>query len=139
MLGVVHFFAMLPGGHFFVSTSPGPPACRITVLDLNPGQAIVIQTRHSAWLVDCGNSSTYFYTVRPFLESRGINRLDGLILTQGAAASIGAARNVIDDFAPREIVETDASVIRGPGSLLINQAMQRLWRRRETDCNSAPR
>ncbi len=108
MLGIVHFFALLPGGYFFVSTAPGLPECRITVLDLNPGQAIVIQSMGSVWLVDCGNSSSYLHTVRPFLQSRGVNRLDGLVITRGAAASIGAAEEVIDDFAPREIVESSA-------------------------------
>jgi ComEC/Rec2-related protein len=116
MLGVVHFFALLPGGHFFVSTSSAPPPeCRLTVLDLGPGQAIVIESRGSVWLVDCGDSSAYFRIVRPFLQSRGVNRLDGFILTHGAAPSIGAAQDVIDDFGPREIFEsslTDRSSIR---------------------------
>ena len=115
MLGVVHFFALLPGGHFFVSTSSDMPRCRITLLDLKPGQAIVIQNRNSVWLVDCGNQTSYLRTVRPFLQSRGINRLDGLILSHGAAASIGAYQEVIDDFAPHEIFEsslTDRSSTR---------------------------
>jgi competence protein ComEC len=107
MLGVVHFFAFLPGGHFFVSTSSAPPPeCRLTVLDLSPGQAIVLECQGAVWLVDCGNSASYFRVVRPFLESRGVNRLDGLILTHGAAGSIGAAENVIADFAPRDIFES---------------------------------
>jgi competence protein ComEC len=53
--------------------------------------------------------------VRPCLESRGINRLDGLILTHGASGSIGAAQQVIADFNPREICEssvTDRSTTR---------------------------
>jgi ComEC/Rec2-related protein len=107
MLAVVHGFALLPGGHFFVSTNSAPrPECRLTILDLEPGQAIVIETQTSVWLVDCGNSPSYSRIVRPFLESQGVNRLDGLILTHGAAPSIGAAQNVIDDFAPRDIFES---------------------------------
>jgi competence protein ComEC len=116
MLHVVRGFALLPGGHFFVSTSSAPrPECRLTILDLGPGQAVVIESQGSVWLVDCGNSSTYYRIVRPFLESRGINRLDGLILTHGSAPSIGAALDVIDDFAPRDIFEsslTDRSSTR---------------------------
>jgi ComEC/Rec2-related protein len=107
MLGVVHGFAYLPGGHFFVSTSSSPrPECRLTILDLEPGQAIVIESQGAVWLVDCGNGSSYSRIVRPFLESRGVNHLDGLILTHGAAPSIGAAQSVIDDFAPRAICES---------------------------------
>ncbi len=116
MLGIVHVFAFLPGGHFFVSISSSPrPECRLTILDLGPGQAIVIESLGAVWLVDCGNSSTYYRIVKPFLESRGVNRLDGFILTHGAANSIGAAQDVIDDFAPGDIFEsslTDRSSTR---------------------------
>jgi len=116
MLGIVHFFAFLPGGHFFVSTSTARgPECRLAILDLNPGQAVVIQSQGACWLVDCGNSFAYSRIVRPYLQFRGVNRLDGLILTHGASASIGAAQDVIEDFAPREIVEsslTDRSSTR---------------------------
>jgi beta-lactamase superfamily II metal-dependent hydrolase len=116
MLGIVHFFAFLPGGHFFVSTSSAPrPECRLTVLDLGPGQAVVVENQGSVWLIDCGNTTSYYRIVRPFLESRGVNRLDGFIVTHGAAPSMGAALDVISDFAPREIVEstlTDRSSTR---------------------------
>ena len=107
MLAVVHFFALLPGGYFFVSTSgAAPPLCRLTVLDLAPGQAIGIESQGHAWLVDCGDDSAYRLVVRPWLESRGINRLDGLILTRGASGSMGAAQELIAEFAPRQICES---------------------------------
>jgi competence protein ComEC len=116
MLCVVQFFAHLPAGHFFVSTSRAAPvACRVTVLDLEPGQAILIESQSSVWLVDCGDLASYLRIVRPCMEARGINQLDGLILTHGASASIGAAQQVITDFAPREILEssvTDRSATR---------------------------
>ncbi len=109
MLGIVHFFAYLPGGYFFVSTSPSRPQCRVTILDLSPGQAIVIESQGATWLVDCGNASSYYRVVRPFLQSRGVNRLDAFVITHGAAASMGAAEDVIDDFAPRDIYESSAT------------------------------
>ncbi len=110
MLWVVQLFAHLPAGHFFVSTSQAAPVeCRLTVLDLEPGQAILIESKGSAWLVDCGDPSSYLRIVRPCLEARGINRLDGLILTHGASGSIGAAQQVIADFAPRTICESSVT------------------------------
>jgi len=125
MLGVVHFFAMLPGGHFFVSTSPDrQPECRVTVLDLDPGQAIVIESQGSVWLVDCGNLSAYLRVVRPFLQSCGVNRLDGLILTHGAASSIGAAQDAITDFAPRGIFESSLTD-RSPARRALHAAMEK--------------
>ncbi len=108
MLGVVHGFALMPGGHFFVSTSSvAPPECRITVLDLGQGQAVVVESKGKVWLVDCGNTSSYSRIVRPFLEVRGVNRLDGLILTHGAAPAIGAAQQVV-----AESTATDRSPAR---------------------------
>ncbi len=128
MLGVVHGFAVLPGGHFFVSISSAPrPECRLTVLDLGPGQAIVIESQGSAWLVDCGNSPAYYRIVRPFLESHGINRLDGLILTHGAAPSIGAAQDVIDDFSPRDIFESSLAD-RSPTRRALHAALEKAGR-----------
>jgi ComEC/Rec2-related protein len=115
MLGLVHLFSSLPGGYFYVSTVPGLPACRVTVLDLAPGQAVVIQSHGAAWLVDCGSHYTYERTVRPFLQSQGINRLDGFIVTHGASGTIGGFQELIEDFSPRTIYESalaDKSVAR---------------------------
>jgi competence protein ComEC len=124
MLRVVHFFAMVPGGHFFVSTSSAPaPECRVTVLDLGPGQATVIESEGAVWLVDCGNASSYGRIVYPYLESRGVNRLDGLILTHGSSSSIGAAREVISDFAPREIYESSVTD-RSPTRRVLQSALE---------------
>jgi ComEC/Rec2-related protein len=128
MLGVVHFFAWLPGGHFFVSTSSASqPECRITVLDLSPGQAIVIESQGSVWLVDCGNDSTYSRIVRPFLESRGVNHLDGLILTHGAAPSMGAAQSVIADFSPPGVYESSLTD-RSPTRRALHAALENAGR-----------
>jgi beta-lactamase superfamily II metal-dependent hydrolase len=114
MLKVVQFFALLPGGHFFVAVPPSFPECRVTVLDLEPGQAIVIQSRTSVWLVDCGNESAYFRVVRPFLQSRGVNHLSGLIITHNGVRSGGALQDVVSDFAPQKIYGPSATALK-PG------------------------
>lgn len=121
MLGIVHFFATLPGGHFFVSTAPGmQTGCRVTVLDLGPGQAVAIQSRGYCWLVDCGNPAAYFRIVRPFLQSCGINRLDGLILTRSAASGAGP---LLDDFAPGDIFESGVTS-RSSARRALNTALE---------------
>jgi len=109
MLAIVHFFAWMPAGHFFVSTSAHLPECRITVLDLEPGQAIVMQASGSTWLVDCGNAANYSRVVRPFLQANGVNHLDGFVLTHGASGSIGGYDDVIEDYAPRDIYESSVT------------------------------
>jgi competence protein ComEC len=124
MLATVHFFAWLPAGHFFVSTSSHLPECRITVLDLEPGQAIVVQASSSTWLIDCGNAATYSRVVRPFLQANGVNYLEGFVLTHGAAGSIGAYNNVIEDYSPRGIYESSVTD-RSPTRRIFHEILQK--------------
>jgi len=42
----------------------------------------------------------------PYLRSRGVNRLDGLLSTHGDAQHIGAAPEILGDFAPRLIIDS---------------------------------
>ena len=107
LLAVVRFFAELPGGHLYVEIPrlPSPPTCEFTVLDLDAGGATHIRAGGRDWLFDCGHSARYPQVVLPYLRSRGVNRLDGLLLTHGDVQHIGAAPLLVSDFAPREIVD----------------------------------
>ena len=72
---------------------PDHPSAASRFSTSSPGQA----SRHREPRLPSGSSiaatpRAYSRIVRPFLQSRGINRLDGFILTHGAASSIGAAR-----------------------------------------------
>jgi competence protein ComEC len=46
--------------------------------------------------------------LRQYLRARGVNRLDGLLLTHGDAAHIGGASGVLLDFQPRQLIDTIA-------------------------------
>jgi competence protein ComEC len=61
------------------------------------------------WLVDAGPARDYERVLLPYLRSRGVNRLDGLILTHGDAGHLGGASGVVADFKPRQIVDTSAA------------------------------
>lgn len=117
LLLVVHGFSELPGGHTFVEL-PGresAPACEITVLDVGAGAAIHIRSGEQDWLIDGGPLPLYSRRTLPYLRSRGINRLDALLLTHGDARHIGAASAILDDLAPRRILDVplrDRSPIR---------------------------
>lgn len=57
--------------------------CHVTVLDVGQGQSILLQSRGKTFLVDCGGDhgdSTADIAAETLL-SRGISRIDGLILT----------------------------------------------------------
>src|SRR6266581_2147970 len=92
VLGLVHFFAMLPAGHVYLPrfTERHAPIT-LTVLDEGTGGAAHIRTNNYDWLIDCGSQSNYEHTLKSFLHSRGINRIEGILLTHGDAQHIGGA------------------------------------------------
>lgn len=108
VLWAVHWFAQIPGGHVYVELPhfKPPPACEITVFDLGAGGAVHLRSAGRDWLLDCGNPFSYGNIVSPYLRSRGVNRLDGLILSHGNAGFIGAVNRAADDFNPSQIVES---------------------------------
>lgn len=114
---VVSGFSQIPGGHVYVEIPDfkNEPLCEITVLDFGNGGAAHIRTSGNDWMLDCGHTRNYTRTLLPYLRSRGINQLDGLILTHGDASHLGAAQELLADFAPKEIAESplpDRSPVR---------------------------
>jgi ComEC/Rec2-related protein len=101
-------FARIPGGYFYVEVPKGKPApvCELTALEVGEGAAIHIRAGSGDWLLDCGGVREYDNVLLPYLRSRGVNRLDGLILTHGDSAHLGAAREVFGDFRPRWVADT---------------------------------
>src|SRR5438046_648580 len=111
VLGLVHFFALLPSGHLYLPrfTESHTPIM-ITVLDEGTGGAAHIRANGYDWLIDCGGERNYERTLKSFLHSRGVNRLQGILLTHGDAHHIGAALETIANFAPREIYDNPLEV-----------------------------
>jgi len=60
----------------------------------------------SDWLLDCGDEAHYGRIVLPYLRSRGVNRLNGLLLTHGDIKHIGGALTAIADFRPRLLADS---------------------------------
>jgi ComEC/Rec2-related protein len=115
LVAALEVCARIPGSHFYVEHPRLRPDCEIQVLDVGPGAATHVRVAGRDWLVDCGSASLYASVVRPTLRSRGVNRLDGLILTHGDTAHVGGAGSAVADFLPRQIFESgvaDRSRIR---------------------------
>jgi ComEC/Rec2-related protein len=110
ILGAVSLFAQIPGGHFYVESPHRPSGAllEINALDLRSGAAVHLRSAHHDWLIDTGPVRDYDRVLLPYLRSRGVNRLDGLILTHGGAAHLGGAGGVLADFRPRQLIETAA-------------------------------
>ena len=110
VLGVVHFFAQVPTGHFYTERPHWPHGARaeITVLDLGAGGAAHVRTARSDWMFDTGAQRDFERVVREYLRTRGINRLDGLLITHGDSGHVGGASALLHDFRPRNVVDTGA-------------------------------
>ena len=108
ILGAVSLFAQLPAGHFYVEHphQPSGVILEINALDLRSGAALHLRHAHSDWLIDAGPSRDYDRVLLPYLRARGVNRLEGLILTHGDSAHLGGAGNVLGDFQPRQLIDT---------------------------------
>ncbi len=111
ILAAVHFFALLPGGHFYVEHPHWPSGAilEINALDLRSGAAVHLRANGRDWLVDAGPARDYERVVYPYLRARGVNRLDGLVLTHGDAAHIGGAGLLLADFEPKQLMDTAAA------------------------------
>ncbi len=110
MLAIVNFFAHAPAGHIYVELPSWPTGAvaEITALDLGAGAGMYLRGKKSDWMFDTGPERDFRRIVRGYLRSRGVNRLDGLILSHGDAAHIGAAVSVERTFRPRVLIDTAA-------------------------------
>ncbi|MEO6742681.1 MAG: ComEC/Rec2 family competence protein [Chthoniobacteraceae bacterium] len=108
LLASLALFSKAPGGYIYVEVPQfaRKPACEITSLEVGDGAAIHIRSGDGDWLVDCGGAHAYDNTLLPYLRSRGVNRLDGIFLTHGDTAHLGAATSVFADFHPRSVADT---------------------------------
>ncbi|MDZ4815337.1 MAG: ComEC/Rec2 family competence protein [Verrucomicrobiota bacterium] len=85
MLGsIIVFLSQVPGGHFYVNPTlweRKSPDLRGHVLSAGKAQPMVIETQAGAWVIDPGRPFTVDHIVIPYLHSRGINKVAGIILT----------------------------------------------------------
>jgi len=127
VIGIVHLFAQIPGGHFYIEQPHWPEklAAKITVLDLGAGAAIHLRTGNAGWLFDCGSEQSYQRVAREYLHWAGANRLSGLLLTHGDALHLGGTAQLLDDF-PRVHLADNPS----PDRSTIHRRLQRLFQQR---------
>jgi competence protein ComEC len=110
VIALVHWFAHLPGSHYYVAKPlwPNNSMMKITVLDLGAGAAVHLRTSRVDWLFDCGSARDYERVLRPYLHAAGVNRLDGLLLSHGDSLHIGATENLFGDFVPGVLIDNPA-------------------------------
>ena len=112
---------------------------QMTVLDVGQGQSILFQSDGQCWLVDCGGDSDTETAdiVSETLLSRGINQLNGVILTHYDRDHAGALENLLARIPVQRLIlpETeeipygynDNSVIEAPTVVEFGQTAIRLY------------
>ncbi len=98
-------FAVLPGGHFFVSNRLPitRPDLEITVLDMPQGGACThLQARRgSSELIDVGHARSYDFITEPYLKHAGLNRIDRLWLTHGDTSHLSGGPKFLSQYRPK--------------------------------------
>src|SRR6266853_1096398 len=127
VIGIVHLFAQIPGGHFYVEHPHWPKKliAEVTVLDVGAGAAVHLHTGGEDWLFDCGNDRSYQRVVREYLHWAGVNRLSGLLLTHGDALHLGGTAQLLDDFPQIRVADNAA-----PDHSGAHRKVQHLFRER---------
>ena len=107
LLGIVHAFASLPGSFFYVRIPDHPrPLAEIVVFDFGAGGAAWISAQGRDWLIDSGPAHIHDSVLLPFLRSRGLQSLDGFLLTHGDAGHIGSAVELLGACPPGHVVDS---------------------------------
>ena len=107
----VRFFDAVPGGSFYAALPEWrweQPAAEVSVLDLERGaRGIHLHVQGGGdWLIDTGRAYDYQRVILPFLHSRGIGRLEGMILSQADSFHLAAAPLVLADFFPGHLFDS---------------------------------
>ena len=108
LLLVLQICSLIPGGWIYLETPSLQPSpiCEFTVFDLAQGGATHLRSEDSDWLFDCGSLQAYQHVVLPYLRTRGVNQLDGFLITHGDAKHLGGALELLSDFQPKSIVDS---------------------------------
>jgi len=104
MVLLATWFSSLPLANFTLDLrfEKEPPPLELRVFHVSGGGAIShLIAGDKQWLIDTGNVHAWRSVLRPFFRSRGINHLDGVILTHSDIAHVGAAELAHEFGAPR--------------------------------------
>jgi ComEC/Rec2-related protein len=97
LLCIIHAFALLPWSSYSIGL-PAPSHPRLTLFAFPDGQAALLQTEGKNWWINTGRAFDAQRTILPFLESSGIKRLDGIVLTNEEPVFAGGALFLLDQF-----------------------------------------
>lgn len=106
---------------FHILTVKYTPAAEVTFIDVGQGDSILIKLpfNRGTYLIDTGGKAlfaeeawkkrkNYFdpgkHIIAPFLKSKGVTKIDKLILTHGDMDHVGSAVSILDQIHVKEVV-----------------------------------
>lgn len=103
--------AMLAASFYIWRLQEARGTVRLTAIPANGGGVILCDAfgTKNDLLINCGNDSAVEFTLKPFLQSRGVNRVPRLALTHGAARDVGGAAYLQELWPVKQIVTSSAS------------------------------
>ena len=102
-------------GAYFASAHQWRPATTLTVLPLEGGHAVFVDSgsQKTDCLIDCGSQDAVNFTVKPFLQAQGVNSVARLVLTEGDSKNCSGAETLDSYFGVHELW-TSAVHFRSP-------------------------
>jgi ComEC/Rec2-related protein len=98
----------------------------LNVLPLNGGSSVYVRANRSAddLLIDCGNTNSVEFVMKPFLRAQGVNRLPRLALTHGDLRRFGGVEP-LRALVPVAEINTSSARFRSPAYRRLMAALDR--------------
>ena len=103
-------FPQIPGGHLYVERPHWPNERNARSPCSTPARArpfICARVARTGFSTP-GSARDYEALLRDYLHSRGIDRLDGLVLSHGDSLHLGGAAPTLEEFHPRQFLDNAA-------------------------------
>ena len=125
LIACLLYFSAIGSAAEFITTQPVGKNLSIELLDVEHGDAILIQHANKTMLIDTGDFKHRF-AVANKLRARGIQQLDIILLTHQHADHIGGINTILNDF---EVGTIYHNGIVNPNSKISRDLMNKF------DCN----
>jgi competence protein ComEC len=107
--------AILPA-LLFMPAKPKKGGFTFTLLDAGQGMASIVQTKNHTLIYDVGTrySETYDIgklVVVPYLKSKGVERVDSMMLSHNDIDHWGGAEAILKEFVVDEVISSDAKIL----------------------------
>ncbi len=121
LLMVIHGCSLLPLSSFSVGFSMNRSP-KLTIFDFPSAQAAMLQVDGRGWMINAGSSKNGIHTLLPFFSANGISALEGIVMTEKRAATIGGLAPLLEEIQPSSFFSSEGK----GGSFVFKQFSRKL-------------